>query len=744
MGLPKLMTNSIQNVASAVSISPDTAEINYDPKLPPSCKEDFLEAVHAAYFVGRTSTTCKEEAQATVINEAVARINAKRSSLKEESSTDIVYTTASLLFLRDLLQMGWTLSLKGPTSVYLSRTPMPDDVDEAKRQVRRSMSFERIDSLRVPSVKTFVTEMERSRLIDGHERNIFSLIASGKYLGDIIGEACKVPDHERTSYLSSRVRPYMQLVEGDLRDTFTGMRLIDIWRYFRLTWSTPHRPTPGRNLFYLIRDAAHPCHAIIGISALSNVVIGLHCRDERIGWTPEALARWLIDAKRRDIEEPGTYPKAVKEISELLERHLDDGISLIDHEGITTRNEITYPSEEGIAAIESFAEQASQERFDYLKQESLTSFDDQLLELEYPDSNPQGFVAREERESSAALFRRKRASKLAVLLRAKLLFQQKNLFENPLDGLPRLLWTDKEWTRKSEAGRSAIRNTLLANKDTKIGSSMMDITVCGAIAPYNHLLGGKLVAMLHASPQVIEDYRSRYGTRVSTIASQVAGRDVTREAKLVLLTTSSLYAAKADVERSVRQDDKISRAIRKFVGASQYNRISVPTNRLGGHGIIRYEGLGVTLGYGVVHFAADTRQAFEELDLLIAGARRVNSMFGEGTSPRLRKIRQGLSTLGLDEELLVHGQARLVYGINLAHNTERYLLGLDREPDYIMDLTDPYNGTVKVAEYWIERWLKSRLKHKDSVDRVLQFDPKSLAISQEYGADIDTQIPFDL
>jgi S-DNA-T family DNA segregation ATPase FtsK/SpoIIIE len=39
---------------------------------------------------------------------------------------------------------------------------------------------------------------------------------------------------------------------------------MDIWRYFRLTWSTPSESTPGRTIKYLIRDAAHPNHAVMG------------------------------------------------------------------------------------------------------------------------------------------------------------------------------------------------------------------------------------------------------------------------------------------------------------------------------------------------------------------------------------------------------------------------------------------------------------------------------------------------
>jgi hypothetical protein len=40
---------------------------------------------------------------------------------------------------------------------------------------------------------------------------------------------------------------------------------------------------------------------------------------------------------------------------------------------------------------------------------------------------------------------------------------------------------------------------------------MLELTTCGAIAPYNALLGGKLTALLMLSPEVSDDYRRRYG-----------------------------------------------------------------------------------------------------------------------------------------------------------------------------------------------------------------------------------------
>ena len=72
-------------------------------------------------------------------------------------------------------------------------------------------------------------------------------------------------------------------------------------------------------------------------------------------------------------------------------------------------------------------------------------------------------------------------------------------------------------------------------------TSMMEITVCGAVPPYNHLLGGKLVCLMMMSPRVVQDYQARYKDVVSIIASQMAGRPITKVPHLNFLGTTSLY-----------------------------------------------------------------------------------------------------------------------------------------------------------------------------------------------------------
>ena len=73
----------------------------------------------------------------------------------------------------------------------------------------------------------------------------------------------------------------------------------------------------------------------------------------------------------------------------------------------------------------------------------------------------------------------------------------------------------------------------------------MDLGVCGSIAPYNELIGGKLIAALMGSTEVRTLFKSRYNGKKykfpSIIASSNKGKAVFRDANLMCLTTTSLY-----------------------------------------------------------------------------------------------------------------------------------------------------------------------------------------------------------
>jgi hypothetical protein len=213
------------------------------------------------------------------------------------------------------------------------------------------------------------------------------------------------------------------------------------------------------------------------------------------------------------------------------------------------------------------------------------------------------------------------------------------------------------------------------------------------------LLGGKLVAMLTASPEVVAAYRDRYASYESVIASSIAARPIIRSPHLVFLGTTSLYGTEP----------------------TQYTRVHVPGERLGTktEEVVRYRMLGSTTGFGTFQFSDETVEALATALEQTQRGRRVNSIFGEGTSPRMRKIRDGLDLLNVpSDELLLHGSARLVYGVSLIHNLKRYLLGQDPEPKYLFSMNDPKYSTQQIAEWWMDRWLLSRIRRPDVLESV--------------------------
>jgi hypothetical protein len=185
----------------------------------------------------------------------------------------------------------------------------------------------------------------------------------------------------------------------------------------------------------------------------------------------------------------------------------------------------------------------------------------------------------------------------------------------------------------------------------------------------------------------------------SVIASSMAGRSLSRAADLVFIGTTSLYGQRP----------------------SQYDRISIPCDPEavdGGPGL-RYQYLGKTRGLGRFQFGDQT---VADLALLLAQSKRgqqVNSVFGEGVNPRLRKVRDGLDTLGLPtDDLLNHGGPRLVYGVELTGNVRAYLLGMDRHPKYLLPLKSPRETTQTIAEWWVKRWLFQRIQRAEVLERV--------------------------
>jgi hypothetical protein len=99
--------------------------------------------------------------------------------------------------------------------------------------------------------------------------------------------------------------------------------------------------------------------------------------------------------------------------------------------------------------------------------------------------------------------------------------------------------------------------------------------------------------------------------------------------------------------------------------------------------------------------------------------RKVNSIFGEGVNPLMRKMREALNMVNLPSEILLrHGNKRIIYGIPLARNFRRVLLGLDDRPNYLLGLDDPHAKTDRLSDFWRRRWLSGRIDNASVLQEV--------------------------
>jgi hypothetical protein len=201
--------------------------------------------------------------------------------------------TAAMV-LRDLLEMGWQVRRVGES---IEVAPPPSGLKEA---IRRQLEFGRNDQLGESSTRRFLFSLERPGRGSGC-RPVTDLIADGRRLAAQLAPIAALPRAARAEALAAVCRPYLELVT-DERDPHSGIRRMDIWRYFRHMWATRYRTSPGRNLFYLIRDAAQPNHPVMGITALGNTVMQLGVRDRVLGWTVDGLLELIQKGVATDVE----------------------------------------------------------------------------------------------------------------------------------------------------------------------------------------------------------------------------------------------------------------------------------------------------------------------------------------------------------------------------------------------------------------------------------------------------------
>lgn len=556
----------------------------------------------------------------------------------------------------DLVDQGWAVQVDrlGPL---FSPPAAHGDRDAEKSRIRAQEHLRRDEQLQRPSVRRFVQGMEKPHEFRDSLVSIFDLMRDGRDLVDAL-------DRDPTG--RSAIRPYVQVVDDSIC-SLTGFRLHDIWRYFRHTWSNAYATVPGRSMPILVRDAATPHHSVIGLAAISSPVVQIAERDSWMGWETDEFLHSIQN-------EP------TDELAIWVSRRIASQIDAIYVEdllrgGVLQPTDIVKPTQELVARLKADAE-----RYRQRHHRSTTIREVRNIQRD-------AWVARAETD----LFRSKRSAALAEALDIHMALGSYLRPHPSAEGLVAALADRRAYAQ--------LRRLIRRARGERVGTVIADLTVCGAVAPYNGLTAGKLVGALAVSQTVLAAYKEKYN-RPSEIASAMAGRPIVREARLSLISTTSLYGT----------------------GSSQYNRLFWSADVVGGDEGTRmgFHELGRSRSFGTSHFTDETVEALLRLSSLRDSSVRVNSLFGEGVSPRLRKVRLGFAALGWpSNELLKHGRQRILYGVPLVRNLRDYSLGIDDDPEYLLSPFLP-DGDQRIAEWWLDRWALRRAERPEIRDAMVR------------------------
>jgi hypothetical protein len=186
----------------------------------------------------------------------------------------------------------------------------------------------------------------------------------------------------------------------------------------------------------------------------------------------------------------------------------------------------------------------------------------------------------------------------------------------------------------------------------------------GALPPYNHVLGGKLVAYLMTTDIVRNKFKQKY-SGVKTILKK---RKL--PSRLLFITTTGAYGKSSVYTRLKYQDEYVARFI------------------------------GYTHGSGSFHIPSSL---FDKLvELLASEGYDVKRGYGSGPSRKLRLITQALHLLRF-ENGSTHGVQRAVYLFSFVKNLGD-VIQKDSSPKW-------YHRSIKdLTEHWKTRWALPRIQ----------------------------------
>ena len=423
------------------------------------------------------------------VEQLISKYKNKKNKINynDEEKYKIRHIFCAQIF-QDLIKNNWDIEV-GIDNFFLNNAKSKDFLEEKeivsqKDQIRNSHLNVRNAVVGRADNQKFIEMMEKPKEFKGQKYSILDLIDDGEDLLNAINEAQKSDDPEEV--FKKVIKPEIIPVYGkDHKDKITacpktGLKYGDIWRYFRLTWSTEYLSRPAREFPIIIRNAARPNKPVIGIAMLSSTALGNETRDVSIGWQSIDQVRSQVIAGNVKIQE----------VTESLLKVINDSINEVYKKDFKflTKKTIAAPTDEIILKLDDIHSQAVKDRASEL--ENLMLDDDQSID----DQKGADYKIIVE----TPLFVRKRAALLSRLLKVRKIFNQVDLKNNPARAFAEL--TQKVTTKADskvgfeyiKGGKNALKLALAQLRLIRNNPNIMELSTCGSIAPYNYLLGGKL------------------------------------------------------------------------------------------------------------------------------------------------------------------------------------------------------------------------------------------------------------
>jgi hypothetical protein len=202
--------------------------------------------------------------------------------------------------------------------------------------------------------------------------------------------------------------------------------------------------------------------------------------------------------------------------------------------------------------------------------------------------------------------------------------------------------------------------------------NLLDAYVLGAVAPYNMLLTGKVVACLVRSREVFDDFKASYGDTVGIISNEA------KRANLLAVTTTSSMGR-----------------------SSIYNRLRLD-------GTTYFDAIGYTIGWGHFHITDDIFGKMRDYLRLSKHPYADKHNFGEGPNWRLRTIKVALKEIGINESVLRHGIQREVFISSFCKNSISILKKGKGKPNL-----DDLKTVDQISELAKNRWIVPRAERRD-------------------------------